>query len=83
MAAQLKEIVDRLNAEPFNLDLSLLVFDEKDLLIDQIFHRYHPWMNGYLCDCFFFQLWMVRKKQLWDMLMVVLMEVILMVDIDY
>ena len=30
MAAQLKEIVDRLNAEPFNLDLSLLVFDEKD-----------------------------------------------------
>ena len=32
MAAQLKEIVDRLNAEPFNLDLSLLVFDEKDPL---------------------------------------------------
>ena len=31
MAAQLKEIVDRLNAEPFNLDLSLLVFDEKDV----------------------------------------------------
>ena len=30
MAAQLKEIVDRLNAEPFNLDLSLLVFDEKE-----------------------------------------------------
>lgn len=30
MAAQLKEIVDRLNAEPFNLDLSLVGFDEKD-----------------------------------------------------
>mmetsp|Transcript_24187 Transcript_24187/g.43271 ORF Transcript_24187/g.43271 Transcript_24187/m.43271 type:complete len:673 (-) Transcript_24187:108-2126(-) len=30
MAAQLKEIVDRLNAEPFNCDLSLVVFDEKE-----------------------------------------------------
>ncbi|CAJ1374254.1 unnamed protein product [Effrenium voratum] len=30
MAAQLKEIVDRLNAEPFNCDLSLVGFDEKD-----------------------------------------------------
>eukprot|EP00929_Paragymnodinium_shiwhaense_P106287 TRINITY_DN7154_c0_g3_i1.p1 TRINITY_DN7154_c0_g3~~TRINITY_DN7154_c0_g3_i1.p1 ORF type:complete len:673 (-),score=310.08 TRINITY_DN7154_c0_g3_i1:131-2149(-) len=30
MAAQLKEIVDRLNAEPFNLDLSLVGFDEKE-----------------------------------------------------
>lgn len=62
MAAQLKEIVDRLNAEPFNLDLSLLVFDEKDLLIDQIFHRYHPWMNGYLCDCFFFSVMDGKEK---------------------
>eukprot|EP00931_Biecheleriopsis_adriatica_P033596 TRINITY_DN1949_c0_g1_i1.p1 TRINITY_DN1949_c0_g1~~TRINITY_DN1949_c0_g1_i1.p1 ORF type:complete len:675 (-),score=253.16 TRINITY_DN1949_c0_g1_i1:56-2080(-) len=30
MAAQLREIVDRLNAEPFNCDLSLVVFDEKE-----------------------------------------------------
>jgi len=30
MAAQLKEIVDRLNAEPFCCDLSLVGFDEKD-----------------------------------------------------
>ncbi|CAE7537988.1 Ift81 [Symbiodinium natans] len=30
MAAQLKEIVDRLNAAPFNCDLSLVGFDEKD-----------------------------------------------------
>mmetsp|Transcript_45883 Transcript_45883/g.82594 ORF Transcript_45883/g.82594 Transcript_45883/m.82594 type:complete len:673 (+) Transcript_45883:68-2086(+) len=30
MAAQLKEIVDRLRAEPFKLDLSLVVFDEKE-----------------------------------------------------
>jgi intraflagellar transport protein 81 len=30
MASQLKEIVDRLNVEPFNMDLSLVVFDEKD-----------------------------------------------------
>ena len=32
MAAQLKEIVDRLNAEPFNCDLSLVGFDEKDFI---------------------------------------------------
>mmetsp|Transcript_8283 Transcript_8283/g.23772 ORF Transcript_8283/g.23772 Transcript_8283/m.23772 type:complete len:678 (-) Transcript_8283:30-2063(-) len=32
MAAQLKEIVDRLNAEPFQMELSLVVFDEKDPL---------------------------------------------------
>mmetsp|Transcript_28714 Transcript_28714/g.66573 ORF Transcript_28714/g.66573 Transcript_28714/m.66573 type:complete len:675 (-) Transcript_28714:86-2110(-) len=32
MAAQLKEIVDRLNAAPFNCDLSLVGFDEKDPL---------------------------------------------------
>mmetsp|Transcript_25027 Transcript_25027/g.70526 ORF Transcript_25027/g.70526 Transcript_25027/m.70526 type:complete len:678 (-) Transcript_25027:211-2244(-) len=30
MAVQLKEIVDRLNAEPFNCDLSLVGFDEKE-----------------------------------------------------
>jgi len=30
MAGQLKEIVDRLNAEPFNCELSLVGFDEKD-----------------------------------------------------
>lgn len=46
MAAQLKEIVDRLNAEPFNLDLSLLVFDEKALLLlaqsEPIWAR-NPW----------------------------------------
>lgn len=30
MASQLKEIVDKLNAEPFNSDLSLVSFDEKD-----------------------------------------------------
>mmetsp|Transcript_77555 Transcript_77555/g.251072 ORF Transcript_77555/g.251072 Transcript_77555/m.251072 type:complete len:668 (-) Transcript_77555:59-2062(-) len=30
MALQLKEIVDRLNAEPFKLDLSLVGFDDKD-----------------------------------------------------
>jgi intraflagellar transport protein 81 len=30
MAVQLKEIVDRLNAEPFNCELSLVGFDEKD-----------------------------------------------------
>lgn len=32
MAAQLKQIVDRLNVEPFNCDLSLVVFDEKEPL---------------------------------------------------
>lgn len=30
MAAQLKEIVDRLNADPFSMDLSLVSFDEKE-----------------------------------------------------
>jgi len=30
MASQLKEIVDRLNAEPFSCDLSLVGFDEKE-----------------------------------------------------
>ena len=30
MAAQLKQIVDCLNAEPFNLELSLVSFDEKE-----------------------------------------------------
>lgn len=32
MASQLKDIVDRLNAEPFNCDLSLVAFDEKEPL---------------------------------------------------
>eukprot|EP00397_Hematodinium_sp_SG-2012_P019843 GEMP01020413.1.p1 GENE.GEMP01020413.1~~GEMP01020413.1.p1 ORF type:complete len:672 (+),score=176.12 GEMP01020413.1:115-2130(+) len=32
MAAQMKEIVQWLNAEPFNMELSLVAFDEKDSL---------------------------------------------------
>ena len=46
MAAQLKEIVDRLNAEPFNLDLSLLVFDEKDR--KEIYMGVNPKIGGNL-----------------------------------
>ena len=30
MTMQLREIVDRLNSEPFHMELSLVGFDEKD-----------------------------------------------------